>query len=58
MESGLLMGRVIEVVFYFVFAGLFLVSLATLVRGFYRDVQELDVADELRQTWEERTGHK
>lgn len=52
------MGRVIEVVFYFVFAGLFLVSLATLVRGFYRDVRELDVADELRQTWEERTGHK
>lgn len=58
MESRLLMGRVIEVVFYFVFAGLFLVSLAALVRGFYRDVQELDVADELRQTWEERTGHK
>jgi hypothetical protein len=58
MESRLLMGRVIEVVFYFVFAGLFLVSLATLVRGFYRDVQEFDVADELRQTWEERTGHK
>lgn len=52
------MGRVIEIVFYFVFAGLFLVSLATLIRSFYRDVRSLDVADELRQTWEERTGHK
>jgi hypothetical protein len=52
------MGRVLDVVYFFAFSGLFLVSLTTLIRSFEKDTRELDVADELRQTWEERTGHK
>lgn len=52
------MGRVLDVVYFFAFSGLFLVSLSSLVRSFHRDTRELDVADELRATWEERHGTK